>query len=330
MLYVPCVYIGLLLKMPLVTSYQHLQKRSLGEAAFFQFVPLRAVGLSVELCWKLSRDKGFGSLGASQLRQVEVGGELKVLSDDRWHKTRSCTLQLALRDAALALAVVKKQGAMLGDLGINVWQVDTRPQGGTRTFDLLCSFTAGRKNYGVTGKLWIELKVVSAHRFDEDVAAWKNQLQLALPEEHERDCDLNGVLLLVAKVEKGAGGQWLAPELSATLKALSAASWQHLAGGSQRASRGQCKTTKPPLQTVLGNMEWLLSDTGTRVGLLRHFLGAFGLPVNNAGQRAATMNTLLQKGGFEGRVKEVKLANKTGRKPWVASKETFRALYKHL
>jgi hypothetical protein len=313
-----------------VTSYKHVEKKNAGEAAFLEFLPLRAVGLCVELCWKLVRDRGFGALGVALVRKVEVGGELRVLSEGKWRSAQRCTLELALRDAALAVAVVKRQSAILNDLGINVWQVDTKPQGSASTFDLLCCFHAGSKNYGVAGKLWVEIKVVTARRFDEDVATWRAQLEVALHTEHARDPDLQGVLLLVASVAKGAGGQWAAPAHFAYLKALSSDSWVVLAGAAKKTSRGKCQTQKPPLQTVLDKMEWHTAATGSSVGLLRDFLRAFGLPVNNAGQRAETFNQLLRQSGCKERIKEVKLANKTGRKPWVGSKRAFRELYKHV
>ena len=314
--------------MALLTSYRHLEKKKQGETDFLPFLPLRAVGLSVELGWKLLRDTGI--LVATKLRQVEVSGQLRVLTEGSWRNTQRCSLQLAPRDAALAHKVVTKQCAMLSGLDINVWFVDVRPQGGSRTYDLLGSFSPCCKNFGVVGKLWVEIKVVSARRFEEDVEKWQKDLQLALPQERQRDPDLGGVLLLVASVEGGAGGQWAAPTHFAALKAASSEHWQVVAGAVKKASRGKCKGQKPPLQTVLDKMEWLPTGTGSKVGLLRDFLRAFGLPVNNTGQRAEAFNALLAKERFEGRLEQVKLANKTGRWPWVASRSTFHALYKHL
>ena len=85
-----------------------------------------------------------------------------------------------------------------------------------------------------------------------------------------------------------------------------------------------------PLHEVWAAMEWSSTAQGQEVGLFRHFLAALGLPVNNAGQRAGTMNAMLQERRVSGRVFEAKLAQKAGRKPWVATKATFRALYNYL
>ena len=77
-------------------------------------------------------------------------------------------------------------------------------------------------------------------------------------------------------------------------------------------------------------MEWLEQKKGTKVGLLKHFLAALGLPAKNPGQRATTFNSLLKRSGCHGRVFNGSLKGKCGRKPWVATRQTFRELYTHL
>ena len=134
----------------LVTCYKHLEKKDKGALTFRSFFALRAVGLAVELGWKLTRDKG-GLVASADLRRVEVGGELRVFSEERWHKTRKCTLQLNAKDAALALTLLRKQGALLGDLGVNAWLVDYNPRGSSRWFDLVGSFNPGKQNFNVEG-----------------------------------------------------------------------------------------------------------------------------------------------------------------------------------
>ena len=63
------------------------------------------------------------------------------------------------------------------------------------------------------------------------------------------------------------------------------------------------------------------------VGMLHHFLDALGVDCTHTGERAATYNTMLRQKGKPGRVEEKQLANKAGKSPWVATKDTFRDIY---
>ena len=85
------------------------------------FAPLRAVGLAVELGWALAKDLGFPSVTAGNLSQVEVFGrnfgDLLV----NGAPSGGCQLKLLERDADLALSVLRRQRALLTDLGFNVW-----------------------------------------------------------------------------------------------------------------------------------------------------------------------------------------------------------------
>ena len=312
--------------MVLVTSYNCLQKPGRQGAANKAFAPLRAVGLSLELAWKVSRDKGFGAVVAADVSTVHVVGELRVFEEQRWRACRACDLQLRPQDASLSVAILRKERALFADLGLNVWLVDTRPGGGSVTYDLLGDFGTA-KNFGVTGRVWVELKVHADGAFESEVARCKQELAAALPQERDRDPSLQGVLLVVAKVPRAGAGHWGTPTLHAMLLSGAATDWINVAGGSRRAGRGQCIAGKPALTILWGKMQWVRTAQGMEVALLRHFLEALGLPVNNAGQRAATFNTLLRQNGSSGKLFEAKIANKTGRKPWVGTKATFRDLY---
>ena len=141
--------------MPLVTRYTFLEKQNFGEAAFQKFSALRAVGLAVELGWKLTRDKG--SLSARDLKVVEVGGKLRVLAAERWRSQSKCTLSVAAADTQLAYRLVQQQAALLHTLNLNPWFVDTRRPGNKRPFDLVATFVAGQNNHGVHGRVWVVL-----------------------------------------------------------------------------------------------------------------------------------------------------------------------------
>ena len=74
-------------------------------------------------------------------------------------------------------------------------------------------------------------------------------------------------------------------------------------------------------------MEWVTAGNGEKVGLLKHFMMALGLKAEHPGQRAGTYNKLLQHAGHGGRLRERRVENRAGRKPWVATKDTYRQLY---
>ena len=63
--------------------------------------------------------------------------------------------------------------------------------------DLVCDIS-GHRNWGVPGKLWVELKVISAGVYDRDVKAAEKKLVKTIRDECELDEHLGGVLLLTA------------------------------------------------------------------------------------------------------------------------------------
>lgn len=199
-----------------------------------------------------------------------------------------------------------------------------------------------KHSYGVEGRAWVEVKVFSEARYEKEVAKWKKRLAGELEAEHERDGTLQAVMLLAAKASRVSGGLWGRPTLHAMLLTRGVSSqWVSLANGVRRPARGQVQGVKKPLAQLWSKMEWHQAVDGQRVGLLRHFLGALGLPVSDAHKRAATLNGLLvqaekadRKRGRvvkkRGRVQQKRLKGRTGKKPWVARKDTFRDVYRHL
>ena len=216
-----------------------------------------------------------------------------------------------------------EQALLCTDLQMNIWSVDVRPHNSQNTCDLLGVFTTSR-NFGVEGRVWIELKVHAANGFGAKVAKWKTKLAATLEEERSRDDTIEAVLLVAAEVKQGTS------TLVASLFVAGSSEWVALAGGSKRGGRGMAVGPKPVLSKVWEKMQWCQSQDGRQVGLLKQYLQAFKLPVKNPGQRAATFNGILRDSGHVGRVYETRIKNKCGRAPWVASKATYRAIYKYL
>ena len=145
--------------MPVVTRYADVLKNDEGGTPQ-TFTALRAVGLAVEEGHRYCKAHGFGRLSQEAVTRVHLSGKsLRVRQGVRWRKVPSCTLQLADQEASFVLAVVEKHRAFFNDLGLNVWEVDLRIPNRLGYYDLLGDFST-RKNFGVLGQLWIEIKVI--------------------------------------------------------------------------------------------------------------------------------------------------------------------------
>ena len=202
--------------------------------------------------------------------------------------------------------MVQQQAALLNTLHLNTWLVDTKRPGNKRPFDLVGTFVPGQKTYGVHGRVWVELKCWSAATFGEQLGKTQDTLQDEFLKEQARDPTLQGVLVLASKVGQPTGGSWPKAALLATLWRDTEADWKTLAGKPQRVSRGQSRN-KPPLQEVWDNLEWKTTAQNHKVARLSDFFGQLRLPVGNPGQRASTLNALLQQSGTTGRVYQTKL-----------------------
>jgi hypothetical protein len=321
---------GLKLWIMLVSAYSRLKKLDTergAEGRFRTFTALRAVGLACELGHKVCSKNGLGSLVAADLGIVSVSGSLQLQDGGKWRAARACSLKLQHSDAGLAKTLVEKQRALLGDLHLNVWAVDVPISGQLGYYDLLADFSTQR-NFGVTGRVWIELKVFGVSSFSRQVTDARKHLEETLVK--VGDTTVGAVLLLVARVEK-VGVAWGAPALTASLYKRGSDGWVDVVGPVKRVARGRCKITKPSLASVWEKMEWidLVGPTPRKVGLLKHFLLAFELQGQTVGERAETYNHKLQRSSHAGRL-FVARVKRAGRAPWVADKATFRALYDHV
>ena len=143
---------------------------------------------------------------------------MQLLEGGRWGEARKrkCDLQLRDSDAEFAKAVVVKQRDLLADLKLNIYSVDVKRKAAAGRFDLLGDYS-GKKNRGVAGLVWVELKVWSAAGFDERLAKLKEDLVIALAAECAKDQYLGGVLVLVAKVEQQGSSWHMASQLGILL-----------------------------------------------------------------------------------------------------------------
>lgn len=220
---------------------------------------------------------------------------------------------------------------MFADLKLNIWATDRSLLGTTGSADLLADFST-KRNFGVRGRLWIELKVMSSTGFGKKLQERQAQLQAKFLEVHKADATLEGVMIVAAKASRD-GRIWQSPDLVAQLLVAGSSEWQTIAGKSPiKPLRGKAKcNTKPALQDCLDQTEWVTHPvTRQRVGYLNHFLVALGLPENSLSKRTPGFNTLLQQEGLTDRVTRVKLPHQPGQAPWLASREALRCLYRAL
>ena len=161
---------------------------------------------------------------------------------------------------------------------------------GTGHLDTVGYFrTANRFN--CTGRVWVELKVFGASGYHAKGDDAQKYLAQSLPKRQSADPSISAVLLVVAKVEKLAGGAWGPPALLATLRTAASADCVTLSGAARRSGRGQCKVAKPALAQVWENMEWMkVPETRRQVGMLKHFLEQLQLSGASVGERAVVFN----------------------------------------
>ena len=311
--------------MPLVSHYSHLQK--LWDGAYETFNGLRAAGLAVEQGLRLCSQKGLGSLCLEDLEEVKVKGSLMVKDEHgQWEGGfRSCNLKVKHPEKSLALAIVKKVRAFLSDVGCNIFHIDCPMPERLGRYDLLCDFSRPGLS-SVKGLVWVEVKVMSTSRAASGaIAELQDQLAEKLTEINNREPEVDGVMLLVAKTVKDSLVHWRHPVIHASLFSLDNPCWSKITPEG-RVARGHCKDLKPALPQVLAAMDWHMMK-GKAWGLLQQFLQKMSLPGGNAGKRAKTFNDML---GPRQQLVRKKLKDRCGSKPWVGTESTFQALHKIL
>ena len=82
------------------------------------------------------------------------------------------------------------------------------------------------------------------------------------------------------------------------------------------------------MASVFEKMEWFAcaSTRPKKVGLLKQFLEALGLPGESASKRVAAFNRKMLAGGHDVRFFQTKV-QRAGKPPWVGTKDAFRAMY---
>ena len=108
--------------MPLVARYHHLKKKD-DKGKMVQFRACRAVGLAVELGWRLSSSTSAAqAVTEADLQQVQVGGKIQCFEGGTWQDRQRCSLTLQAQDAKLSLELFHLQRDFLQDVGFIPWK----------------------------------------------------------------------------------------------------------------------------------------------------------------------------------------------------------------
>lgn len=287
----------------------------------------RAVGLAVEPGHAFCREHGLGKLlrseGLQALRCLNISGPtLEVMDGDRFRKVPRCQLTLYREDAAFAVQVVQQHRGILADLRLNIWQIDKRMKKGLGSFDAQVDFSTAKKNWGVEGLVWVEMKlVVETVNFEEKLKARREALETKLEKVNRAHPEVEAVMLLATRVQKD-GGAWQKPVTLAQLFKLGGSHWQTLAGNApKKVPRGRAKT-KPPLQQLWDS---LCSETvgGQKVFYVADLLSQLGLPSKSIKKREPALSAMIHPEV----VFQEKIPGKGGKEPWLANRAAIRALY---
>jgi len=259
------------------------------------------------------------------LKAVRVAGKLQVLGGGVWQSASAVSLVLRSQDAALALKLLTKQRELLSDLHFNWFWTDTQ-RSGSKSLDLVGDFST-KRNYGVRGKVWVELKAFGKLSWEQQAEKTRDTLRAEFASLQARDKSFGGVVFLAAECE-ALGSQWGPPKLHAELLTDALGTWQKL-GGRRKAARGQAQS-KPSFFELWNRLEKHTTADGQNVRLLKHFLEEMRLPQNNTPQRMVTYNKLLRSASRSERLVQRKVFEKSGKLPVVGTKAAFRELYKLL
>ena len=292
----------------------------------------RAVGIAVELGHAFCKEKGLGKLlkeeGLQAVRKVELSGPNLQVADAAWRFRRvaQCELELLREDAAFVQDMVKQHRGIAADLRFNFWEVDKKMKNRLGHFDFLGEFSTVKKNWGVEGILWVEMKVVKDGIFvDDKLELRRQELEGKLPRVVAAHPEVEGVILLVTKVQKD-GRKWSKPENPVQLHQVGGG-WKALAGRApKKVARGKAKR-KPGLQELWNTLPSEKID-GEQCFYVADFLVALGLPKDTIKKRVPVYNAMVaDQDPAADELFQKKMDHKSGLPPWFGNRSAIRALY---
>ena len=312
------------------SRYGHVKKKD-HKGKYKAFTAARAVGLAVEKAHRAAKDKGQGEVQASDVEAVHVIGDLQILQNGSFVDLArgGCSLALQPAEQQIAVALMKKQREFLSDCGINFEPCVFSPVL-RKGLDLVGDFSSSR-NWGITGKVWIELKAFTCATFDSSFGLEEKKVKAQFLTLQGSDPRYHSAMLLACRLKK-EGSTWGMPSLKAKL--LVDGEWQDISRGACRKHRaGKVSPgSKPNLAKVFSKMAWDTVDGGgrTKYGIASEFMTQMGLIAGSPGKKCGTWNNMLENAGKPYRFTKEKFLDKPGQEPWVGNKHAFRFIWDRL
>ena len=229
----------------------------------------------------------------------------------------------------IAVALMKKQREFLADCGFNFEPCVFSPVL-RKGLDLVGDFSSSR-NWGITGKVWIELKAFTCATFDFSLGLEEKKVKAQFLTLQGSDPRYHSAMLLACRLKK-EGSAWGMP--SVKTKLLVDGEWQDISRGAGRKHRAGkvSPVSKPNLAKVFSNMAWDTVDGGgkAKYGIASEFMTQMGLKAGNPGKRCDTWNGMLENAGKPYRFTREKFLDKPGQEPWVGNKHAFRFIWDRL
>jgi hypothetical protein len=318
-----------------VSRYGHVKKKG-ANGKYQTFTAARAVGLAVEKAHVAAKNKGLGEVSSSDVDRVHVLGDLQIFQQGAFvqcSRGAGCSLRLQPADQQVAVAVMLKQRGFLADCGINVEPCVYSPAL-RKTLDLVGDFSTTR-NFGISGKVWIELKAFSAATFDKSLAGEEGEegkVKAQFQTLRASDPRFHSAMLLAARLTQ-EGAAWGTPAVVAKL--LIDGEWKDITAGADRRPRaGRVSASrKPNLAKVFQKMSWDHVDGrggGAKYGMVSDFMKEMGLKLGNPGKRAGTWNKIFANANQAMRFSRQKILDKPGSEPWMGTKDAFRFIWENL
>ena len=320
--------------MPLLTRYSHLKRKDASNGKLVAYQTARVVGLASELAHKKFRDLGRDHTTEADVSPVSISvsrvSDLEIFDSGAWSKRfKSCELQVRPADARAALAVARAHRAFLGDCDFNIDHLDRFHPALGKGLDMVGEFN--RPRYSVTGKVWVETKAYTEADFENKMEKAKTMMEEDFPKLQRRDKSFGAALLLVTKLVKAGGAEWSSPRLYAELYRGQRGQWQDMGPFAGRTAMYGRQGRKPTIAAVWRKMgRAILAESGQEVGFLTHFLRETGRDDSGPGKAAAIFNRILQNAGSAERVEQQEVETHAGQRPYVATKEAFRIILKHM
>jgi hypothetical protein len=173
------------------------------------------------------------------------------------------------------------------DLRFNFWEVNKTMKNSLGSFDFLEDFSTTKKNWGVEGTLWVEMKMVKSGLGSEDKLERKRlALENKLTNVRQAHPDVDGVILLATKVQKD-GRSWQKPTTLVQLFKVGVKAGK----APKKVVRGKAKH-KLPLQHLWNTLP---SEKfgGQQYFYVADFLRELGLPSHSIKKRSENFNAMI-------------------------------------